>query len=353
MRSIAAVPVLIALLGANLPGTGTTSSDALEVIFFDVGQGDCALVISPAPDQKVIVIDGGFKSTARASIGPYLEARGIDTIDLMILTHPDMDHVSGLRALIDDFTVLEIWDPGFDFSQATGSKNPSGTYSNFRTLAQNEAGDRYYRPFDEQFVTNPADDVDDDAERHVILGRPEEFGTIEIIPLHSNSFLDGPTRGYQINNSSIVVKIEFGSNSILFTGDANGRSRGIDENAVETSAHFTEAALLEIEANNDGILESTVLKVPHHGSLTSSSQQFIDEVRPQWAIISSGVTSHNLPRPGTLTRYGGGKANIIRTDVLDESDRKGDDHIVLIMGRDAGHLIWQQMDTSTLLERVE
>lgn len=344
MRGIIGVPALLALLGIMLPNNIGVSSEALEIVFFDVGQGDCAVLITPSPDQNVIVIDGGFSGTARSSVVPYLRNRNIQTINLMILTHPDQDHTNGLKVLMDNFEVNEIWDPGFE--------RDNQFYTRFVEIAQEEAGERFYRPFEDQIVQNISQDTNDEEERRVVLGEPEIFGSVELIPLHSNNNLEGPNEAFQINNSSIVVKVVFGDNSILFTGDSNGRRPNSQPDEREEDGPFyTEQALLELDANHPQILRSTILKVPHHGSLTSSSEQFIERVQPQWAVISSGFRSnHRLPRPSTLARYSAEKINILRTDVLDDSNISGDDHIILIMGREQDALIWQQIGTSTLLD---
>lgn len=352
-QSIIGVPALLALLGvmftptAGEPGDGTLPetplfSNALEVVFFDVGQGDCAVLITPGPNPRTIVIDGGFIGTARRTVVPFLRGRGISQIDLMILTHPDRDHINGLRELLRRFEVREVWDPGFI--------RGTTAYRDFEQLARDDAGDRFYRPFEDQFVDTIDEDTDDEVERRVVLGEPEIFGNVQIIPLHSNQHLEGPTEAYRINNSSIVVKVVFGENTILFTGDANGRQPNADPTEVEAEGpFFTERALLELDDSNPGLLQSTVLKVPHHGSLTSSSQQFVERVRPEWAIISSAVTNHRLPRPSTLARYSAVRANIIRTDAGPEEERE-DDHLVLIVGQREGDLIWRQADSSALLE---
>lgn len=343
MRAIIAVPVVLGLLGVVAPSGPGLTGTALEVVFFDVGQGDCAVLRSPGPDGRVIVIDGGFVGTANDSVVPYLQARGITRIDLMILTHPDQDHTNGLRTLIEQFDVEEIWDPGVDRSNTF--------YQSFKTAASGAAGDRYYRPLEDQIVDDPADDLDDDDERRIVLGRAESLGDIELILLHTDDDLDGPNDAYRINNGSIVVKVVYGENSILFTGDANGRLLGAEPEEVDPGGpFFTEAALLQLEQSNPGLLRSTVLKVPHHGSLTSSSEQFVEAVQPIWAVISSGTSSnHRLPRPATLARYGAIRANILRTDVGDGQLTKGDDHLVLILGERAGDLIWRQADTESLL----
>ena len=120
-----------------------------------------------------------------------------------------------------------------------------------------------------QIVTDVSLDTDDVTERKIVIGQPETFDGLQLIPLHTDDFLNGPTDAYDVNNSSIVVKVVFGENSILFTGDANGRSDDASSEETETDGpFFTEAALLQVETESPGILQSTVLKAPHHGSLT-------------------------------------------------------------------------------------
>lgn len=343
MRSVAGVPAVLAVLGIIIASGPDVSSDALEIVFFDVGQGDCVLILSPAPDPKTIIVDGGYKGTADASLLPYLRARGIDTIDLMILTHPDKDHVSGLIRLLNAFEVEEIWDPGYD--------HDTQLYDEFVQAAEEEAGERYYCPFEDQIVSNTSLDTNDDEMRRVILGEPEQLGRIQLIPMHTDSDPEGPNDSYRRNNSSIVVKVVFGENSVLLVGDGNGRRPTADADEIEEEGpYYTESALLQLEATHSGVLQSSILKVSHHGSLSASSEQFLDRVSPQWAIITSGTTNHELPRPGTLARFCAEKANIIRTDVQDDANVPGDDHIVVLMGEEVGHMIWRQATTSQLLQ---
>ena len=85
---------------------------------------------------------------------------------------------------LEEFEVREVWDPGHEVD--------TDLYQRFKTLAAERAGDRYYSPLEDQFVSSPALDTDDDDERKIVLGLPEQFGSIEIIPLHSDDDLDGP-----------------------------------------------------------------------------------------------------------------------------------------------------------------
>ena len=108
---------------------------------------------------------------------------------------------------------------------------------------------------------------------------------------------------------------------ILFTGDANGKER--NEPSPGTPGHI-EKLLLDLEAQNPGMLKADILKVPHHGSETASTQAFIDKVNPKFVIISASTT-HHLPKQTTLDRYINGQRVILKTDVNVE---KGKDHVI-------------------------
>ena len=140
--------------------------------------------------------------------------------------------------------------------------------------------------------------------------------------LHTDATPMAGDCAYRINNASIVVMIEISGIRFLFTGDANGKERG--EPGTVTPTHI-EARLLNLPT---GSLRAEVLKVPHHGSETASTQQFIDAVSPYFVIISASTT-HHLPRPAVVTRYDPNTRIVLRTDRNHASD---EDHI--ICGRD-------------------
>ena len=125
---------------------------------------------------------------------------------------------------------------------------------------------------------------------------------------------------YRINNASIVLMVEIHGFRFLFTGDANRKER--NESSPGTPGHI-EAELLALEQTHAGTLRADVLKVPHHGSETASTQAFINAVAPRFAIISAS-TKHHLPRETVVERYVHGSRVILRTDQNSANDT---DHI--------------------------
>lgn len=134
---------------------------------------------------------------------------------------------------------------------------------------------------------------------------------------------------YKVNNASIVVLIEIQGLRFLFTGDANGKER--DELSPGTPGHV-EAKQLALEQAQPGLLKVDVLKVPHHGSETASTQEFTDAVDFGFAIISAS-TKHHLPKPTVETRYQDGQRVVLRTDIHPENDI---DHVLCMITQTGG-----------------
>lgn len=114
-----------------------------------------------------------------------------------------------------------------------------------------------------------------------------------------------------INNASIVLKLQIGSSSFLFTGDANGKER--DEEDASQVGHV-ERTLLQLEQRVPGTLKVDVLKVPHHGSETANTVPFIEKTDPRFVVISASTT-HHLPKDTVVERYESSQRVILRTDV--------------------------------------
>ena len=214
----------------------------LKIHFIDVGQGDSTLIITNA--NKRILIDGGGSETGDYDVGesvllPYLLARGIKTIDYMIFSHFDSDHCKGLFSVMEKLKV----------KNAIISKQGevSDNYDIFLKLAQSKnikiicvsAGDRL---------------------------KIDNFTYIDIIWPNNNLIYDNI-----LNNNSIVCKLNYKGNSILFTGD-------IEKIAEEKI----------LEKYDEEILDSTILKVAHHGSKSSSTKEFIAKVQPRISLIGVG-----------------------------------------------------------------
>ena len=246
------------------PLSNGRSNARLRIDFLDVGQGDSALVTMP--DGTTLLIDAGGKtmdSTRRIGetvVSEYLWWRGLGQIDYVLATHADADHIDGLNDVLKNFTVRSaliarrpVDDPEFaKFSQTLARTK---TYS--ETI---EAGDAIH------------------------------FGDVAV------SVLWPPAGGEKsTNNDSIVLRIQYGERSILRTGDI--------EQAAERSLVASQPQL-----------HSDVIKVPHHGSKTSSTEAFVAATNPQLAIISVGRSSRfGHPHKEVVDRWQSSGATVLTT----------------------------------------
>ena len=238
----------------------------LKVTFISVGQGDSALI--EFPYGKRMLIDGGGFYNADFDVGeriiaPFLWKNKIDRIDYIVLSHPQRDHMMGLKFIAEMFRVKEFrWngdvgiDKGYDELMQSIDKNSVKRFiSDSDTLPLNING-----------------------------------ATVEFLSPQKESSLDA-------NNNSLVVKLKYKNVSFLFTGD------------IEDSG---EAVLL----NRGDEIKSAVLKVPHHGSRTSSQMDFLKAVNPKIAVISVGHSNpFGFPHPEILKRYEEFKIPVLRTDI--------------------------------------
>jgi competence protein ComEC len=238
--------------------------DDLRVTMIDVGHGNAALM--ELPEGYNILIDGGgfsdnsiFDTGARI-IAPFLWQKKIKTVDTLVLSHPNSDHLNGLTYIAEHFNVKNVW-------------------------TNNEATDTFaYQKFMETIKKNKIhmpDFKQISGTRHIngvcidILYPQEDFIERRI----KESWRD-------LNNNSLVLKASFGAKSFLFPGD------------IEIRAEYELAAIAGDK------LKSTVLLAPHHGSKTSSSERFIKKVDPEVIIISCGWKSRfGFPHPSVLKRY--------------------------------------------------
>ncbi len=275
--------------------------------------------------EREIVIDGG--NSIRV-LNAYAERTGIidPPIELVVVTHGDTDHWNGLRRLLgfdgvvdDPPTVLEFWDPGYDRdcnrpSDGNGRKNYLRFVEEMRAIVPREG---FLRPLEEHRA--PA----------TMSGKLEPFSLdslpgVEFTLLHSDAAPSAGSCSYRINNASVVLMVDVEGVRFLFTGDANGKER--EEDALGTPGHV-EGRLLALEQSGAGVLRADVLKVPHHGSETASTQGFIDAVDPRFAIVSAS-TGHHLPKDTVIVRYDDGERIVLRTDRQRKNDNDHNDHIV-------------------------
>ena len=236
----------------------------LRVDFIDVGQGDAALVTSPA--GKTVLIDGGL-AEAGDTVVAFLGGRGIETLDLVFLTHRHADHLGGLPAVVKKFSTRMFLDAPY----------PHEIQEYARLLA---LLDQQHVPV-RQAERGRSIDLGAGA-RLTLLGPPE--------PPITNSRSD-------VNANSVVSRIDFGKVGILFAADAEAQ---------------TERWLLDSQVN----LRAAVLKVAHHGSRYSSTPKFLQAVQPLVAVVSVGAgNEYHHPDAQTLERLARMGARVLRTDV--------------------------------------
>jgi competence protein ComEC len=229
-----------------------SQDDKLHVNFLDVGQGDAILV--QTPNHRNILIDGGpSPQSINLELGkklPFWDR----TIDLMILTQPQSDHVTGLVEVLNNFKVKQVIGPL--------TSNESFIYSQWLKTIQS---------------TNVRYDT-------AHAGQTIQLGnnlSVEVLHPPTNLFQDSKE---DINNNSIILRLNYDKISFLFTADVTEE---------------VELYLISQRAN----LRSTVLKVAHHGSLTSTSPGMLAVVNPEVAVVSVGNNNHfNHPHPEVIER---------------------------------------------------
>jgi len=246
----------------------------LEVSFFDVGQGDAIFIVTPQDHQ--ILIDGGPDFSVLEKLGQEM-AFYDRSIDLMVLSHPEHDHIAGLIEVLKRYKVANIlW---------TGVLRDTAEFQEWEGVIEKERETEKAKIY----ITKASQKI-------TCAGSlPAQRVIVEILFPFEN--LEGRIIKNS-NNTSIVTKLVFNNNTFLFTGDAY---------------ISVEKKLLE----NDIILDSDVLKVGHHGSKTSSSEEFLKEVSPEIAIISAGKdNSYGHPHPEILARLNKYDINVLRTDLI-------------------------------------
>lgn len=259
---------VLAWLGAY----GFSQSRLLEINFFDVGQGDATFIESPWRHQ--ILIDGGPSSNISEKLAremPFWDRN----IDLIVLTHPEKDHMAGLIEVLKRYKVKNIlW---------TGVLRDTAEFKEWQNLIE-----------EEQEKDGARIKIAKAGAKIIFSGKEERTGQIEV--LYPFEDLEGKIVK-DSNDTSLVLKLSFEENSFLFTGDI---SKSVEKRLL--------AAGTDVSAD--------VLKIAHHGSKTSSGQEFIERVSPGISIIPAGRNnSYGHPHQEVLEVLKKYATTIFRTDI--------------------------------------
>lgn len=240
----------------TVPAPEPSEYQELKVHFLDVGQGDSCFI--ELPNKETMLIDAG-ESEYGDSIVTYIYGQGYDTLDYVVATHPHADHIGGMADVLNTFNIRNFYATAFTTTTQT-----------------------YERMLDA--VENSGAAVHEVMAGSVILDEPELL--VEVVA--------PKTLSDDSNNSSVVIKLTYGENKFLFTGDAEKS----EEDDIWTN------------------IKCDVLKVGHHGSATSSSANFLKKVDPTYAVISCGMgNKYGHPTDEVLERLNSRNIEVFRTDL--------------------------------------
>ncbi|MBN2126672.1 MAG: DNA internalization-related competence protein ComEC/Rec2 [Deltaproteobacteria bacterium] len=275
LARIGLVVVLLLSMGDVLYWTCRTQFHRdLRITFLDVGQGNAALVQFPGR-RRMLIDGGGFRGDAfdvgERVIAPFLLHSKIRRVDTLVLSHPQSDHMNGLRFIAAHFHVREFW--------SNGDRGKARSFQSLMEVIDREEIRRLF-PSDIQKI----DGIDG----------------VRVALLHPDGGRKGDCGerpGLGLNDNSLVLRLSYGGTSCLFPGDLEGAG---------------EAAVLSRKGME---VQSDVLLVPHHGSRTSSSAAFLNRVRPGLCVVSCGEGNpFGFPHPEALSRIRASGARTIRLD---------------------------------------
>ncbi len=265
-RYILVVVIVLLILHQGSNYVFDKTDNRLRVTFISVGQGDATLI--EFPKGKRMLIDGGGVRSQDFDIGerviaPFLWKKGIKRVDYLVLTHPQADHLKGLIFIARNFEVREFWWNGDE------SKLPE-----FQSLM---------------------DVIKEKGIKRIVMNNestPLNINGVDVEVLHPSGY----GKALDTNNNSLVLMVKHDNVSLLLPGDIEGEG---------------ERAMIESKQ----ALKSTVIKAPHHGSATSSTEAFLDRVDPEITVFSVGYNNRfGFPRKEIVNRYLKRGVDVFRTD---------------------------------------
>lgn len=240
--------------------TASTTDTNLHIYFLNVGQGDAEYI--KTPNGQDILIDGGPDSSVLGELGKVMSL-GDRKIDLVILTHPHADHLTGLIDVLNRFEIGEVWETGVEY--------PSSVYDTWK-LSIKEKGIK------DSFVS---------------ANTEMQFSEVKILVLYPLSSIKNQTID-NVNNASIISELDYNKFSALFLGDAE----------IPSQAQILKS-----------VKPMQVVKIAHHGSQNGINEDLMKIVRPAVAVIEVGAkNTYGHPAPATISFLKSIAAQIYRTD---------------------------------------
>jgi competence protein ComEC len=250
----------ILLIASFFISSGKKIDEPGKIIFMNVGQGDAILI---QKNDLQILVDGGKGRTVLNELGKYMPF-GDRKIELIILTHPDEDHMGGLLEIMNSYQVGQVMESGVACEKDICHKWDDLVAKNSIPVKSASFGQEIIMESAKISVLYP-------------------FGKLEGVEMK------------ELNDSSLVMKVNVAGGTYLLTGDA---SEEVEKNLLEKNVD----------------LKADVLKISHHGSKNSNSYEFIQSVSPKKAVISVGENSYGHPAEEVLSRLQNMNINIFRTD---------------------------------------
>ncbi len=267
--------LIICISSLSISSTAFAGDGLLKVTYFYVGNADSAFI--QFPDGETMLIDAGLPDYSDNVVN-YIKSTGTDTISYVVETHPHFDHIGGMVKILDNFEIGAYYRP----DTITKTQTFENTVKKLEEINKNP------------IYLKKGMEIDDSEEYDIKCLSPSKINPFdEELYKTERAEMDS-----KINDNSVVLKVKYKNNSFLFTGDI--------ERTVES----------ELIANYGAELKCDVLKVPHHGSVTSSTQDFLNAVSPAYSVVSCGIENeYGHPHNATLKKLVNIKTHIYRTDL--------------------------------------